>query len=601
MQRWGEGMKRYYDLYGPKVLFWVGVSALAGLGLSAAEFLLIWTFKHILVVLGFVAETTKDRLDEWLNWSPSPIEITFVFIGVGLLRALFVFLPKLGIQMSAITFMARLRQASIYQMLLAKNRSFVSAAELGTRNAEMIPSAMINLKAKTQMISSVLVLIGLFAGMLYYSPSASLFSIFGMSFVGLIVWGTNKKLRRLSRQGVEEEKKFNEGIQRVARNRLLVHVLKSGRREFLHLSSNSLNRIQILLKTRFLSTFCGLIPDIFGLLILASLLILNTTFFGLPGVDFVAFLYILQRFINNLMPLSNQAAESSSSDYSFKEMTKVYFAIDEKERLEALAPLIRGYSKESPKPLERLPDRKPPEIEIENLSFRYHPKMPNALTNLNLKFNRGAQVGIVGHNGSGKSTLLLLLCGVLEPSEGHIRIDGKSPKDYFSDPRLSVGYVGAEPYLIEGTLKENLEYGSSRQHSDDEFQKALESAHLWEFVRSLDSGLDYRLNESGEGLSAGQKQKLALARALLDEPQILILDEAFANLDKRSSLSILETLKKYKGQSTVLLVSHQDQSLVHIDQRIVLKAGRLVEDSGAEVPIFCEDSISAGPIEIVQN
>ena len=134
-----------------------------------------------------------------------------------------------------------------------------------------------------------------------------------------------------------------------------------------------------------------------------------------------------------------------------------------------------------------------------------------------------------------------------------------------------MGYVGAEAYLIAGTLADNLCYGLTHTPSDAELWHALGQARLESVVRALPDGLAHRIREDGAGLSAGEKQRLALARALLAKPGLLVLDEASANLDEATEAELTESLRALRGTVTVLVVSHRPQLLAHADQRLELK------------------------------
>jgi ABC-type bacteriocin/lantibiotic exporter with double-glycine peptidase domain len=218
------------------------------------------------------------------------------------------------------------------------------------------------------------------------------------------------------------------------------------------------------------------------------------------------------------------------------------------------------------------PPETPPEIKIRNISFAWEPYSPRILNSLSWRVKAGEIAGIVGPSGAGKSTLLLLILGMLDPAEGSIEIDGASPTIYFGRSGDALGYVGAEPFLMDGTLQQNLEYGLDQKPAAAELWSVLDQAQLTETVRGLDLGLAYPLDENGAGLSTGQKQRLALARALLRTPKILVLDEATANLDMATEAEIANTIKRLAGRTTVLIVSHRAGILAAAEHVLDLSA-----------------------------
>lgn len=214
-------------------------------------------------------------------------------------------------------------------------------------------------------------------------------------------------------------------------------------------------------------------------------------------------------------------------------------------------------------------------LELSRLSFHY-PEGANILHNISLTMPRNGLIAITGNSGSGKTTLLKLLLRLLEPSSGEIYLGGQ-PLGSLPETELRkrVAYVPQESNLFRASLRENLLLG--RNHEDSALWEVLSAVQLRDTVQELPGELDYLLSEDGAGLSGGQRQRLVVARALLSEPALLLLDEPSANLDAESEAVLVNTLRAQAKQRLVLVVAHRPALLVAADTTY-----RLREDGGLE-------------------
>jgi len=214
-------------------------------------------------------------------------------------------------------------------------------------------------------------------------------------------------------------------------------------------------------------------------------------------------------------------------------------------------------------------------IAIESVSFGYDPERP-VLHDVDLQIAPGSFVGIVGHTGSGKSTLLSLLLRFYTAQSGAIRVDDH-PLALLPDAnfREAVGLVPQEPYLVAASARENIAMGRSIDEAD--LRDAARAARIDEFLESLPQGYDTLLGESGARLSTGQKQLVAMARALAGQPRILFLDEATSNIDSATERTVSEALEALRGRVTVVAIAHRLSTIRAADQIVVLNHGRIAE------------------------
>lgn len=218
------------------------------------------------------------------------------------------------------------------------------------------------------------------------------------------------------------------------------------------------------------------------------------------------------------------------------------------------------------------------EIRFDNVSFRYaRERGGRTILDLDMAIAKGEFVGIVGPSGAGKSTLSALLLGLLQPSGGSVTVDGDVlGQDIPADAWLAlIGYVPQESFLLNATIEKNIAF--FRNVSRAEVVRAARLAHVDHFVESLPGGYATWVGENGVELSGGERQRICLARALLLDPPILVLDEATSSLDSASERAIQEAISELRSKVTIVMIAHRLSTLGDADRILVIEHGRLVE------------------------
>jgi len=236
----------------------------------------------------------------------------------------------------------------------------------------------------------------------------------------------------------------------------------------------------------------------------------------------------------------------------------------------------------NPVPMGRVEGR----IELRDVGFRYGNREVNR--GISLKIAPGEMIGLVGHSGSGKSTLVNLICRFYDVSEGAILVDGVDIRSYaIADFRQNIGLVLQEPFLFFGTIAENIAYGKPHA-TRTEIIAAARAAHAHEFILRLPQGYDSMVGERGQGLSGGERQRISIARALLIDPRILILDEATSSVDSETEKEIQKALENLVQGRTTIAIAHRLSTLHRADRLVVLDRGRVVEEGTHDVLMAAE-------------
>jgi ATP-binding cassette subfamily B protein len=231
-------------------------------------------------------------------------------------------------------------------------------------------------------------------------------------------------------------------------------------------------------------------------------------------------------------------------------------------------------------------------IAFRHVDFAYA-NGPLVLRDIDLEIEPTRTVAFVGHTGSGKSSLIKLLLRFYEPQRGEILVDGLPlPRLRTDDLRRQIGLVSQDVFLFQGTIRENIAYGVP-DASEAAILEAARAAEAMEFIDELPDGLDTVVGERGQKLSGGQRQRLSLARALLKDPAILILDEATSSVDNETEAAIQRSLAKISHSRTTLVIAHRLSTIVHADRIFVIEGGRIVE-SGTHAELLARGGIYSG-------
>ena len=313
--------------------------------------------------------------------------------------------------------------------------------------------------------------------------------------------------------------------------------------------------------------------EIFALTALSVFLIVTKSFFpqGLvSNIPILAvFAYAFQRIMPSLSLITNLKMQIMGN---LPVLETVRSVMDER----------MSYLKDGAKVMDSFNEK----IEFRKLSFSY-PGRSEALKDLSISFEKNKCIAIVGQSGSGKTTMVNLLVRLLDPTEGSILIDGVDLRDYKRDSYLSkIGFVSQDTFIFHASVYENIVFGLDGVGMDDVVKAAM-TANAHEFIANLSDGYNTIVGEKGMKLSGGEQQRIAIARAILRNPQILIFDEATSALDNVSQSLIQAAIQRIVKEHTVILIAHRLSSIVNADKIIVLDKGE-VRETGSHADLIAQ-------------
>lgn len=215
-------------------------------------------------------------------------------------------------------------------------------------------------------------------------------------------------------------------------------------------------------------------------------------------------------------------------------------------------------------------------LELKNIVYKYPNTETYIFNHANMEIPIGKSVGIVGTSGAGKTTVVDILLGLLKLEDGQILADGSEVRDNYQSFLKNIGYIPQTIFMIDSTIRKNVAFGIPDDEIDDEkVWHALKEAQLDEFVKELPDGLDTSIGERGIRLSGGQRQRIGIARALFDDPEVLVLDEATSALDNETEAAIMESINFLHGKKTLIIIAHRLQTIEKCDMVYRIDKGQI--------------------------
>ncbi|GAE26111.1 lipid A export ATP-binding/permease protein MsbA [Halalkalibacter wakoensis JCM 9140] len=413
-----------------------------------------------------------------------------------------------------------------------------------------------------QILSSVLTFIGIISVMLWLSP---LLTVITLAVIPLMVFGLKWITKRTSVFFKEQQKHLGEVNGYIEETITGQKIVKAFSREEHVIASFAVKNEKLKGAGFWAQTYSGFIPKLMNVLN-------NLSFAFIAGIGGILAFYQLitigvivifaeysRQFTRPLNDLANQFNTLLSAVAGAE---RVFEIIDEEE--------------ERDHPHARQVSSIQGDVSFEHVSFSYEANQ-KTIEDVSFQVRAGETVALVGPTGAGKTTIINLLSRFYEPSEGRITIDGVDLNDIqLVSLRQHIGIVLQDTYLFQGTIKENIRYGKL-EASDEEVMEAAKKANAHSFISKLSNGYETVLNQDGSGISQGQKQLLSIARVMLANPSLLILDEATSSIDTMTEMNIQIALKRLMEGRTSFVIAHRLNTIKEADQIIVLKNGKLFE------------------------
>ena len=524
------------------------------------------------MILGMMTTSATESLKNRgaINWSEINF-LAFVLIATFLSSAIIGYIQGVVTSSLSVVYEKKLRES-----ILKKMRRLPIGYFDRTPNGDVM-SRMINdvdtisvsfAETLTQIITSVTTLVGYLAIMLYLSVTLSLIAIVAVPISTIFIARVLKKAKVYFVAERETLGKLNAIIEENFSGQLIIKSNNHAGQSIKNFETINQKLYQESSEAQFLSSLTFPLTHVFLNLAYAGVCMLGGYYviigtISIGGIQ--AFIQYLNRFNR---PITEVAQLSSTIQQILAAAERIFDFLEEKEEEPEVEKSLFSQIVNKNRKLQG-------EVEFRNVNFSYDVKP--VIKNFSVKIEPGMQVAIVGPTGAGKTTIVNLLMRFFDPNDGEILIDGvETSKMKRSEVRDLFGMVLQDTWLFSGTIMENLKYGA-KKISDEEVYKAAKLVGVDHFIKSLPNGYQTVISEDSDNISAGEKQLLTIARAVISEPMMMILDEATSNVDTRTEQLIQDAFSKLTKGRTSFVIAHRLSTIREADLILVMREGNIIE------------------------
>lgn len=501
-----------------------------------------------------------DRDPEIIRWVPIVMVAIFLARGVSTFVTDFLMI-RVGRQV------VKQFRSNMFSQYLAMPARFFDQSTSGdliskmTYDVEQVAAAATS--AITVLIRDTLTVIGLLAWMLYLSWQMTLGILLISPVVMLTIVFVTKRFRRISKRIQGSMGQVTHVTQEMIEGQRVIKAFGGQAYERAHFEQANENNRRLHVKMALTKSATAPIIQFLVALVLAGIIMFATReeFHDTLSVGtFMSFMTAMMMILTPIRRLTNVNATIQQGIAAGESLFAVLDQTPERDTGTQVIKRATGH------------------LDFNDVSFRYADNSGPVLDSISFSMQAGETIALVGRSGSGKSTLANLVPRFYETSTGKISLDGVSLQDITLESlRDQIAYVDQNTTLFNDSIRNNIAYGHLNSASEKSIVAAAKAANAWEFIEQLPQGLDTEVGEQGALLSGGQRQRLSIARALLKDAPLLILDEATASLDSESERHIQTALERLSQNRTTLVIAHRLSTIENADRILVMDAGKIVE------------------------
>lgn len=417
-----------------------------------------------------------------------------------------------------------------------------------------------------EIVTSVVMVVGILAMMLFISIPLSLIAVVAIPLSMVFVKRVAEKSQKYFKKQREALGELNSKIEEDYTGQLVIKACAHEKATLEEFKNANDKLYDISFKSQFFGTLPFPITHVFTNLAYIAICVLGG-YYAIAGRIAIGSVQAFIQYVGQFNRPITQIAQLSATIQQILSAAERVFEFLDAEEMEEFGDEMSAST-----------DSIKGEVEFHDVSFRYSEKKKLMLKNVSVKIEPGMKVAIVGPTGAGKTTMVSLLMRFYEPTSGYITIDGKPIREMKrSDVRKMFGMVLQDTWLFSGTIMNNLKYGAGKNISDEEVRKAVKAVSIDHFIDSLPKGLNTEIDEDSDNISAGEKQLLTIARAMVANPPMLILDEATSNVDTRTEQMIQTAFTKLTEGRTSFVIAHRLSTIRNSDLILVIKDGEIIE------------------------